>query len=349
MSFSQQTPTLSEVLQRMPPVSEGAAVVYVSEFLALLESCTEFSYKGGKKAHLLTFVDKTARVTFADFDNKIQPLIEKHQGKVILVRVGSYNRFNANLQIKTLDSWEAVAVDPSSFKPPLISANKTVTFSKLWLIINKHFGSEGGLPEDSPMRSCLLHIMTRVESSYKDLYKAPAAKIHHGCYYGGLMEHTVNLCELAETVVKKYQHYYPSLSLHKVLFGCIIHDLGKVAEYTFNIAAEHADGTGELSDIKIHQSAHLTNHITFASDLIMQHYPLSGDPALAQELKHIVLAHHGKLEFGSPVKPATMEALIVHMLDMMDATILNPFAAMMRTPVGEMVPQHNIVAQEVRV
>jgi 3'-5' exoribonuclease len=145
----------------------------------------------------------------------------------------------------------------------------------------------------------------------KDLYnsfcKAPAAKTLHHAYIGGLLEHTLSMVNMADMACKHYKNINRDL----VIAGVLLHDIGKTAELTYERSFGYSDIGG------------LVGHISIAADWINRAIMLI--PNFPEELRvliiHIVLSHHGKLEYGSPVAPKTPEALLVHYLDDMDAKI----------------------------
>jgi 3'-5' exoribonuclease len=137
------------------------------------------------------------------------------------------------------------------------------------------------------------------------LLKAPAAKTIHHAYRGGLLEH---ICSIAELMVTLSQHY-PFLDRNLLVFGAIYHDLGKIYEL-------------DLSEgIHYTQSGRLVGHMVLATDMIERLTAATpGFPEdLRDVLKHIVLSHHGKLEYGSPKLPMLIEAVVVAMIDDLDS------------------------------
>jgi 3'-5' exoribonuclease len=151
--------------------------------------------------------------------------------------------------------------------------------------------------------------------------KAPAAVQLHHAFIGGLLEHTRNVLELALATMPRY----PQVSLDLVLAGVFLHDMGKTAELTYDTNFAYTD------------DGQLVGHITQAAIWIDQKVRAieaeTGQPFPADiraALLHIVLAHHGAHEFGSPKLPATPEAIAIHHLDNLDAKLnmfLNKIAA----------------------
>jgi len=139
--------------------------------------------------------------------------------------------------------------------------------------------------------------------------KAPGGmKLHHGCI-GGLLEHTHNMLCVAQAILP----LYPKLQADLVLAGVFLHDMGKTEELCYDMAFAYTD------------SGQLIGHIS--KTLLMIHKKADELRAAGTEidadvldmLGHIILAHHGQYEFGSPKLPATAEAFMVYYLDDLDA------------------------------
>jgi len=137
--------------------------------------------------------------------------------------------------------------------------------------------------------------------------KAPAAKSLHHVFLGGLLEHTLSVAAMAE---KACQHY-TAMNRDLVLTGVFLHDLGKTAELTY----ERSFGYSDVGNLVGHIS--LETHWVAREIDRLQDFP----EELRMQILHIILAHHGKLEFGSPVLPRTPEALLVHYLDDLDGKL----------------------------
>lgn len=139
------------------------------------------------------------------------------------------------------------------------------------------------------------------------LQRAPAAKSMHHPYLGGLLEHILSLCGLIGAVASHYQNINKDL----LLAGAILHDIGKIHELRFERAFDYSD------------EGRLLGHITIGIGMIDKKVETIPDfPAeTAMLLKHMLLSHHGHLEFGSPKRPKTVEAAILYYLDDMDSKV----------------------------
>jgi 3'-5' exoribonuclease len=141
---------------------------------------------------------------------------------------------------------------------------------------------------------------------------APAAKAMHHVYIGGLLEHTLSVLRLIRLVAPQYK----AIDLDLILAGGFLHDIGKVDELTYERAFDYTD------------RGRLLGHITLTVEKIGKKIQSLPDfpETLALLLKHLILSHHGEYVFGSPKRPKTLEALLLHHLDDLDAKI-NGFMA----------------------
>ncbi len=143
--------------------------------------------------------------------------------------------------------------------------------------------------------------------------RAPAAKSMHHVYLGGLLEHTLSVLGMAGRACA----HYPGLNRDLVVAGVLLHDVGKTAELSYQRGFGYTD------------AGNLLGHIPLEAEWIARE--VGKIPGFPEELRlqilHIVLSHHGRLEFGSPVLPKTPEALLVHMLDDLDGKLEVMFRA----------------------
>ncbi len=144
------------------------------------------------------------------------------------------------------------------------------------------------------------------DESFIKLFKvAPASKWLHHNYLGGLLEHTLSMVQL---VLKNASHYN-GLNLDLLLTASILHDVGKVDELSYRRSFDYSD-EGRLL-------GHITLGIERVEDKIRQVPDFPKD--LSTLLKHLLLSHHGQYIWGSPKRPMTLEAVMLHYLDDMDA------------------------------
>jgi 3'-5' exoribonuclease len=142
--------------------------------------------------------------------------------------------------------------------------------------------------------------------------KVPAGVRMHHAFVGGLLEHVVTLLEGADRLAP----LYPGLDRDLLLMGVFLHDIGKVRELTCDRAFAYTD-EGQLV-------GHIVLGVEMLSEKVRQVPDLTGEPFPAElllRLKHLVVSHHGTLEFGSPTVPMTPEAIALHYLDNLDAKV----------------------------
>lgn len=155
------------------------------------------------------------------------------------------------------------------------------------------------------LKQLLSRFFVEDENFVKDFKNHSAAKsVHHG-FIGGLLEHTLSVTKLCDFYTKQY----PMLNKDLLISAAIFHDVGKVYE---------------LSDFPLNDytdEGQLLGHIVMGSEMVGEKIrEIPGFPRkLANELKHCILAHHGELEYGSPKKPALMEAMALNFADNTDA------------------------------
>jgi 3'-5' exoribonuclease len=138
------------------------------------------------------------------------------------------------------------------------------------------------------------------------LYRtAPAAKSVHHAWLGGLIEHVLSVCRLCRTVGAQYDY----LDLDLLLTGAVLHDVGKIAELTYERSFGYS------------AEGQLLGHIVIGLRLLhekLQRFP-DFPPKLRVLVEHLIVSHHGELEYGSPKIPLFPEALLLHFLDNLDS------------------------------
>jgi 3'-5' exoribonuclease len=136
---------------------------------------------------------------------------------------------------------------------------------------------------------------------------APAAKLYHHAYLGGLMEHTVAVVDMCDFVGQQYGRIDRDL----LVTAALLHDVGKTRELAFDTTIDFTDAGRFLG--------HVIQGVTLVSEKAKE---LPSFPeAKLQQLLHCIVSHHGELEWGSPKRPKTIEALIIHHVDNLDAKV----------------------------
>lgn len=157
------------------------------------------------------------------------------------------------------------------------------------------------------------HLKSLVDRFFSDrqfmesFRQAPAAKNFHHAYRGGLLEHTLSVCEMAHTMAKQY----PELDGDVLLAGAFLHDIGKVKEFKGDLSINYTD------------EGRLVGHLVMGVSMLEEKLqPMKGFPEeLALRLKHLILSHHGQFDFGSPKRPKFLEAIALNLVDDLDAKI----------------------------
>ncbi len=156
--------------------------------------------------------------------------------------------------------------------------------------------------QDRQLRYLLERFFGEDSENWARFRDAPAAKTYHQAYRHGLLEHTVSVAQAVSAAAA----YFPGIDRDVAVTGALLHDIGKTEAYNDDPLAIDLTDAGRLQ-----------------GEIPLGYYKVrreiedipSFDPALAQAVLHIILAHHGSLEHGSPVVPATREAVLVHMID----------------------------------
>ena len=147
------------------------------------------------------------------------------------------------------------------------------------------------------------------DNYFRNFVACPAGvKLHHA-YIGGLLEHTVTMMDIAERLLP----FYPGIDRDTLLMGAFLHDAGKVRELSYARSFGYTD-EGQLL-------GHIAMGVEMLTEQIAKVPELTGEPfprELVIRLKHMILSHHGTLEYGSPKVPMTPEAMLLNQIDMLD-------------------------------
>lgn len=146
--------------------------------------------------------------------------------------------------------------------------------------------------------------------------RAPAAKSVHHAYKGGLLEHVVSITGILDQIAHHYGQY---LDRDLLLLGGFFHDIGKLWELSYDRVTDYTT------------EGKLIGHLVMGVELVDRKIrELESEPGRLPGLfpeekkllvKHLILAHHGQLEYGSPKRPKCLEALVVHMIDDLDSKV----------------------------
>lgn len=278
-------------------IKQGEKVA--SSFL-VAEKNMAFSQKGSPYL-TVRLKDKTGEIDGKVWDNAVEFDHQFKKGDIIAIE-GRAANYKNSIQISIVGikkcNWEEV--EPTDYLPGA-QGDITAMYDGLLNFVNE-VGSK-------PLQN-LLFAFFKDEKTAQLFKRAPAAKGFHHIYLGGLLEHTLSVVKLLARIAE----HYPHLNRDMLIAGGLLHDIGKIYEFSYDQLIEYSD------------EGRLIGHIVMGVEMIDKKIAALPDfpPQLALELRHIVLSHHGEFEFGSPKRPKTMEALVVHYMDDLDAK-LNAF------------------------
>jgi len=245
----------------------------------------------------VVFCDKTGQLEGRVWDvNDARIAKDFDRGDVVKAR-GYVSRFNDRLQMKVEQLRKA---QPSEVEKADLMPATTYDVQELW---QKLIGFIDSFTEP--------HLKLLAGNIFNDLQiasafrEAPAAKQLHHAYLGGLLEHVISLLTLADRVAP----HYAILQRDLLLTGVMLHDIGKIHELSWDVGFEYTTEGILLGHIQIGASL---------AEKAMDAIP-GFPPRLKTLVLHVILSHHGKLEFGSPKLPMIPEALVLNFLDDLDA------------------------------
>ncbi len=252
--------------------------------------------KNGKTYMILTLADRTGDIEGRVWDNVETISNSFHNGDMVKIK-GQMQIFQSRKQI-VVHKLEKALTSEFEMKDFLNQSEKSPEemYQQLMQIV------EGVI--DRNIRVLILDTLNDPEIREK-LLRAPAAKTIHHAYLGGLLEHILSICGLCVFISK----HYPQVKGDYLIFGAIFHDLGKIWELEVGQGISYTD------------KGQLLGHMIMAVELVEKKASrIMGFPDdLKDLLKHIILSHHGKLEFGSPKVPMFLEAFIVAAIDDFDS------------------------------
>lgn len=257
----------------------------------------------GGKYILLRLSDRSGTLTGMLWNAEESHFQSCERGDIVRCR-GRLQLFNGAMQM-IVTSIAKVEVDPAEeadfqrFDPDRAEARQ----SRLREIL-------GGI-EDEWLRRLGLAFLN--DPAFMERFaQAPAAITHHHAYPGGLLDHTVELMELSLIVAPRY----PNIRLDLVLIGAFLHDLGKIEEMSGGDELSYTDRGQLVGHIVIGVQMLCEKTVVVAAEM-GQTFP----EQIRWQLEHLILSHHGQLEYGSPKLPQTLEAILLHQLDHLDAKI----------------------------
>lgn len=281
------------------------------DLMALLKNVDIRVAKNGKKYLNLTFEDSSGEITGKFWDASDEDAERFQAGRVVRL-AGKRELYQGNPQVKITGLRLANAEephDPSDFTmhAPMKAAAMEEEISQVIFEITNQVWNR-----------IVRQLLAKHRTAF---FSYPAAKRNHHAFEGGLAYHTVSILRLAHSVVAQY----PTLNAPLLYAGAILHDLGKVTELSGPVSTQYTVEGNLLGHISIVDG----EIVTAANDL---KFDLGDEDVVL--LRHMILAHHGLLEYGSPVRPRVLEAEVLHQLDEMDASIIMMTDALDKTTPG---------------
>lgn len=274
--------------------------IFMVKYIALM------SAKDGKKYLNVILADATGDLESRVWTNA-EAIYEKYEKGSFVEVKGKVNLYQGRKQfiIQEIEKVDAADIDEAEFVAKS-DFDAEEMFEKLTKLV-------AGL-EDVYIKQLLENILSDQEIARR-MKRWQAGKTIHHAYRGGLLEHILSCAELAVELSPRY-----NVNTSYVVAGAILHDLCKIYELTDDINVEYTE------------EGKLVGHLVKGVELVDRFaYKIKDFPYnMKLHLKHILLSHHGEYAYGSPKIPQTSEAMLVHMIDLMDSK-MHTFKAIKKT------------------
>jgi 3'-5' exoribonuclease len=252
--------------------------------------------KDGAPYLALTLADRSGQIDAKMWDNCAEAIATIEQDDFVKAR-GLLNKYNNKFQftIHKIRKCDESEVDPGDFLP-----KTTKNIDELWARLGDYVDSF-----TDPHLKALLQLFMADQEIAHAYRTAPAAKTLHHAFIGGLLDHVLSLMGLCELVMQNY----PNINRDLVLTGVFLHDIGKIHEL------------GYARSFSYTTKGQLLGHIIIVLEML--HEKIAQIEDFPEELKilveHLIISHHGQLDFGSPKVPMFPEALLLHYCDDLDS------------------------------
>lgn len=268
--------------------------------------------KNGKKFIAFTFQDTSGTIDGKFWDASEEEIQRFAAGKVVALQ-GKREVYNGNPQVKIMHLRLTKIDEPG--EPTLYMERAPLKKEAMEEEINKTL-----FEITNPNWNRIVRFL--LNKYQKEFFDFPAAKRNHHAFASGLAYHTVSMLRLGKAIVAEY----PELNSSLLYAGIILHDLGKVLELSGPMSTEYT------------LAGNLVGHLVLVDEEIVKAcIALKFDENKEDivVLRHMVLSHHGLLEYGSPVRPRIMEAEILHQIDNLDASMQMMLTSIRQTTPGE--------------
>lgn len=279
----------------------------------LIKSAEVRKTRSGKDFIALTFQDDTGEISGNLWDAKPYNIEEYIAGKIVFMK-GRREVYNGTPQVNQIVLRNVRPGEPNNpkdfkGKSPVSATDAREYLEQMMFKI-----------ENATWHRIVRAIYRKFD---KEFFTYPAAKTNHHAFEAGLAYHTATMVRLADSI----GDIYPILDKSLLFAGIMLHDLAKVIELTGPDNTEYT------------VRGNLIGHISLVNEEITKAIAELGIEDTKEEvtvLRHVILSHHGQLEYGSPVRPRIMEAEIIHIIDNIDANMMMMSTALSRVGAGEM-------------
>ena len=269
--------------------------------------------RAGKDFIAFTFQDDTGEISGNMWDAQTYNVEEFVAGKIVHMK-GRREVYNGTPQVNQItlrNIKDGEPHDPRDFKekPPINVDNVREYMEQMLFKI-----------ENATWQRVVRALYRKYN---KEFFTYPAAKTNHHAFESGLAYHTATMVRLADSI----GDIYPELNKSLMFAGIMLHDLAKVIELSGPDNTEYTI------------RGNLIGHISLIDEeltKILAELNIDDTKEEVTVLRHVILSHHGQLEYGSPVRPRIMEAEIIHMIDNIDANMMMMTTALNRVNEGEM-------------
>lgn len=281
------------------------------QFLVL--SFTRLTSTTGNQYANIELQDKTGKIEGKKWTIDAEDIYTFEPGNIVSIN-GEVLAYKGNLQVK-IYSGRALNKDYIDLSRFLIQSEFSLDNLK------QRYEALLDKITDEEIYTLITEIFNKYE---KQLFTYPAAKRNHHNYLRGLITHSVSMAETALYLGKKYKN----IDINILIAAALLHDLGKIVELS---GPEITTYTTE---------GQLLGHIPLGFHMLKDECDrLNVDKEKALHLEHIILSHHGKFEYGSPVLPATKEAILLSMIDDLDAKMELADSVLESVEEGEFSPR----------
>lgn len=286
------------------------------ELFLLIKSVAERKTRAGKTFLTVTFQDTSGEMIGNLWDASPEDIEKYQSGKVAFVKA-KREEYNGQPQLRVDKIRLATEGEPTN--PRLYVKRAPFTPEEMIEKLNEVIFEI----TNPKMNRIVRYLLNKYSKAF---FEAPAAKTNHHAFNGGLAYHTISMIEIAKSIA----NYYPNINQSLLYAGLILHDLGKVIELSGPTATEYT------------LAGQLIGHIVLIDQEIVlacKELKIANDAEDVLLLRHVILAHHGLLEYGSPVRPQVKEAEIIHYLDQLDAHINMMEDELVKTEAAEFTPR----------